>query len=444
MKGLTAYRENGFFRTAMCFFLFNAFNNSLTYFPESFVLSWAFNKPPNMKVIRTLITCSLLCAFTISHAAGIDFLPEKTWKEILAQAKKENKLVFLDAFASWCGPCKYMQSDVFTDEAVGDYFNKNFINVKIDMEKGEGVQLSEQFGLTSYPTLYFIDGDGKLLHKRVGSMEVSELLQLGADALNPSTQFYTIREMATTGNIDAATFHEWIHKAEEMEEDADSVIISYLAVTKNPRMEKEMLEIMLDHAPLNKEQIGFLFKNKEACMKLLGRTALQFNSSMQSKVTIYATNESLKDDKLDFVKMQQIIAGYFPGDAALLTRKVKIRYYAYMEEYGKSLDVLAECITSPTLKLKADDLSKLVTANLKSITSQERIDEFIKKVSAYKMLPSEATKVYHRNLCLLGLYYCKDDKTNIKLYYDKIMKDVNAPQEIKSNVKDLMKDAENK
>jgi len=428
----------------MCLFLFNAFNNSLTYFPKSFVLSWAFNKPPDMKVIRTLLTCSLLCAFTISQAAGIDFLPEKTWKEILAQAKKENKLVFLDAYASWCGPCKYMQSDVFTDEAVGTYFNKNFINVKMDMEKGEGVQLSEQFGLTSYPTLYFIDGDGKLLHKRVGSMEVSELLQLGEDALNPSTQFYTIREMAMTGNIDAVIFHEWIHKAEEMEEDADSVIISYLATTKNPRMEKEMLEIMLDHAPLNKEQIGFLFNKKQVCMKLLGRTSVQFNSSMQSKVTIYASNESFQDDKLDFVRMQQIIGLYFPADAALLTKKVKIRYYAYTEEYGKSLDVLAECITSPSLKLKADDLSNLVMANLKSITGQNRVDDFIRKVSAYKMLPAETTKVYNRNLCLLGLYYCKDDKKNMKLYYDKIMKDSNAPQEIKSKVKDIMTDAKDK
>jgi len=428
----------------MCFFVFNVINNSLTYFPKSFVLSWAFNKSTDMKLIRTFLACSLLCAFTISHATGIDFLPGKTWKEILAQAKKENKLVFLDAYASWCGPCKYMQSDVFTNEAVGNYFNTNFINVKMDMEKGEGVQLSEQFGLTSYPTLYFIDGDGKVLHKKIGSMEASELLELGEDALNPSTQFYTIRELAFTGNIDAASFHEWIHAAEGMDEDADSVIISYLAATKNPRMEKEMLEIMLDHASLNKEQIGFLFKNKEACMKLLGRTAIQFNSSMQSKVTVYASNESLQDDKLDFVKMQQIIGSYFPGEAALLTRKVKIRYYAYMEEYGKSLDVLAECISSPTLKLKADDLSKLVTANIKSITEQNRVDEFIKKVSAYKMLPTETTKVYHRNLCLLVLYYCKDYKANMKLYYDKIMKDANAPQEIKSKVKDIMKDVKDK
>jgi thiol-disulfide isomerase/thioredoxin len=397
-----------------------------------------------MKLLRTLIAFVLLCAYTTSHSAGIDFLPKKTWKEILARAKEENKIVFLDAYASWCGPCKYMQSRVFTDAEVGNYFNSNFINVKMDMEEGEGPELAEKFGLGSYPTLYFIDGDGKILHKKVGSMEASELLQLGVDAIDPSRQFYTIRENAMSGTVEAATFHKWIHEASEMDEDIDSVVISYLATTKNSRMEKDMLEIMLDHGPLNKEQIDFLFKNKEACLKLIKRTQAQFISSMQLSVTVYASNESLIGDELNFVKMQQIIGGYFPADASLMTKKVKIRYLAYKEEYKACLDLLAECITSPALKLKADDLSKLVTANIKIITEQERVDDFIKKVSAYKLLPGETTKAYQPNLCLLVLYYCKDDKAKMKLYSDKILKDANAPREIKSQVKDVMEEAKGK
>ena len=95
-----------------------------------------------MKLLRTLLICSLLFCASASFAGGIDFLHNKNWKEILAQAKKENKLIFLDAYTSWCGPCKHMQSEVFTDMAVGYYFNKNFINVKMDMEEGEGLQLS--------------------------------------------------------------------------------------------------------------------------------------------------------------------------------------------------------------------------------------------------------------------------------------------------------------
>ena len=47
-------------------------------------------------------------------------------------------MIFLDAYASWCGPCKMLQKNVFTKKAVGDFYNSKFINVKMDMEKGEG------------------------------------------------------------------------------------------------------------------------------------------------------------------------------------------------------------------------------------------------------------------------------------------------------------------
>ena len=64
-----------------------------------------------------------------------------------------------------------------------------------------------------------------------------------------------------------------------------------------------------------------LFKNKEACLKLVNRTADAFNSAMQARVTVYATNESLHDEQFDFVKMQKIVQTYFPAEAALVTRK---------------------------------------------------------------------------------------------------------------------------
>jgi thiol-disulfide isomerase/thioredoxin len=383
--------------------------------------------------------------FLTSQAGGIDFLHDKKWNEILTQAKKENKLIFLDAYASWCGPCKYMQSDVFTDMAVGYYYNKYFINIKMDMEEGEGVALAEQLGVRSYPTLLFINGDGQVVHKKIGSMEAGEFLQLGEDALNPKRQFYTSREKALTGDLSAEDFHQWIHDATEMEEDVDSVITAYLQKTKSPGMNKDMLAIMLDHASLNKEQIAFLFDNKDSCIRILGRTGDKFNASMQSRVAVYATNESLSEDKFDFDKFQQIAKSYFPTEAALMTKKVKIRYYNYTEEYAKSLDELASCITSPTLNLKVGDLSDLITQNIKTITEQKRLDEFIQKVSLYKLSPAESSsKAYLKNLPLFVLYYCKDDKVNMKTYSDKIMKDTNAPDQIKSKVQEFLEEARGK
>lgn len=81
-----------------------------------------------------------LTAFVISiysfSQARMKF-EEPDFKTVLAKAEKENKLVFFDAYAVWCGPCKLMVKNIFPLETVGDFYNANFINVKIDMEKGE-------------------------------------------------------------------------------------------------------------------------------------------------------------------------------------------------------------------------------------------------------------------------------------------------------------------
>lgn len=109
---------------------------------------------------------------------GIQFT-EASWKDILKKAKAEKKIIFLDAYASWCGPCKLLQKNVFTQKTVGDLYNNRFINVKMDMEKGEGPALSQVYPLEAYPTLLFIDGNGRVLKKIVGLQTPENLIAIG-------------------------------------------------------------------------------------------------------------------------------------------------------------------------------------------------------------------------------------------------------------------------
>mgnify|MGYP006173249441 FL=1 len=116
---------------------------------------------------RLLVACLLLMVFS-ANAAEIKFLENPTWTTVLEQAKKENKIIFLDAYATWCGPCKQMDAETYTNQAVVDYYNANFINVKYDMEKGEGAMLADRYYVSAYPNLVFINPDGVMLHKGVG------------------------------------------------------------------------------------------------------------------------------------------------------------------------------------------------------------------------------------------------------------------------------------
>ena len=111
-------------------------------------------------------------------AGGISFI-EGDWEKTLAKAKVEKKLIFVDAYATWCGPCKKLQNEVFPDATVGTYFNKNYINITIDVEKGQGVEFAQKYGVEVLPTLYITDDNGNPITYTKGYMSASDLLKFG-------------------------------------------------------------------------------------------------------------------------------------------------------------------------------------------------------------------------------------------------------------------------
>ena len=116
------------------------------------------------------------------QAQGIEFF-HGTWAEALEKAKVEEKIIFVDAYAKWCGPCKRMAKNVFTHPPVGEYYNANFVNLKLDMEESESADFKKSFRASAYPTLFFIDANGELIKKVIGGRNNQDFLQLGKDII---------------------------------------------------------------------------------------------------------------------------------------------------------------------------------------------------------------------------------------------------------------------
>ncbi len=113
---------------------------------------------------------------------GIQFF-EGSWQEALIKAKAENKPIFMDIYATWCGPCKMLKKKTFSDKDAGTYFNANFINLSFNGEAGEGEMLANKFKITGYPSLIVLNSNGKLIHLQTGYLSANELIAFGKQAL---------------------------------------------------------------------------------------------------------------------------------------------------------------------------------------------------------------------------------------------------------------------
>ena len=108
-----------------------------------------------------------------------------TLEEAKVMAKESGKLIFIDCYTDWCGPCRRMAATSFKDEKVANMFNKNFINLKVEMEKNpDGRNIARQYKINAYPTLLFINSEGKLVKKAIGLHKSNHLIQLANNVLD--------------------------------------------------------------------------------------------------------------------------------------------------------------------------------------------------------------------------------------------------------------------
>lgn len=99
-----------------------------------------------------------LLGLPIQGQKSIKFNTASTLEELKLKAKKENKLIFIDVYTTWCGLCQYLSKEDFTDTKVASYVNEHFINAKVNAEdEKEGAKIAEMYGVQCYPNLLFID-----------------------------------------------------------------------------------------------------------------------------------------------------------------------------------------------------------------------------------------------------------------------------------------------
>jgi len=117
---------------------------------------------------------------------GIAFI-EDNWDLARKNAKTGKRPIFVDAYATWCGPCKLLKTTTFKDEATAAFFNDHFINLSLNVEKGKGPDLATSWKIQGLPTLLVLDASGKVLGQSVGYLKAEDLLAWGKQVLAESS-----------------------------------------------------------------------------------------------------------------------------------------------------------------------------------------------------------------------------------------------------------------
>lgn len=147
--------------------------------------------------IKTLF---LSLVISTSVSAQIQFEDNVPFQQVLNRSKSENKLIFIDCYTTWCGPCKWLVSNVFSDKKLGEIYNSQFVNYKLDMEKGEGLDLAKKFGVQAYPTLLWLNENEEVVYRIVGTNTIESFLGYASSLKDDENHFPSMVKKFEAGN----------------------------------------------------------------------------------------------------------------------------------------------------------------------------------------------------------------------------------------------------
>lgn len=311
----------------------------------------------------------IFSGFVKAQQGGIQF-EHGSWQEMKERARKENKLIFVDFYTEWCGPCLAMAEEVFPLMEVGNFYNTHFVNVKIDAEKGEGKTLREKYRVVSYPTFLFIDPkSGEIIHRSSSRQDAETFLFTGKSAVTPILRSPYLEKEYTLGNRSRELLGDYmdylasVYKREQVEK----LVQEYIALPDFSLEKPGDWKVFIQHiGGISSSQFREVVRNKGQYVTLFGMEEVdrklykEFNFS------------------LDLEALEQ--APDFQGKSFLL-KKNKAEKYLRNKEYEAAIPLLDALMVDP-MDFK-EELCHYLKFTARSALYGEHPDFWLKKCAEY-------------------------------------------------------------
>jgi len=252
---------------------------------------------------------------------GVHFIHRLTnWSDIVKQAQNQNKYIFVDCYTTWCGPCKYVSTKVFPQKNVGDFYNKNFLCVSLQMDEtpkdNEDIidsravanSVNEMYPITAYPTFLIFNKYGILVHKFIGAGNDTFMIKKAKDALDENKQYYPLFDKYKEGTKDTLFLYNLINAANDVGVKTDIYLLLYLQSIKNLFTQENGNLLLNNIQKIN--SIGFdeLFNNREIWEKIINKEKL--NDRLMYLIGSEITKEYIFEFSNKLVNEEKIISEY--------------------------------------------------------------------------------------------------------------------------------------
>jgi len=304
--------------------------------------------------VLTLISLFVIAAISLD-AQGISFF-KGTWEEALEEAKKQDKIIFVDAYAVWCGPCKRMSKNVFPHDKVGKFYNKNFINMKLDMERGEGLKFRKQYPVSAFPTLFYIDYTGELVMKVKGAQDVDGFIKLGENALKKIDRSGIYAEAYEKGDRDPELIYNYVKALNKAGKPSLKIANEYVRSQKNLNTPENLKFLLEAASQADSRLFNLMIEHRKQIEAVTSREAVQTRILDASRATADKAIEFKSKDLLS--EAHDVMKKHYPEMAKSFVYQTEMGYCLSQGEVNSYLDA-CKSYAKKVLKNDPDELSTL-------------------------------------------------------------------------------------
>lgn len=310
--------------------------------------------------MKRIFSIVLFIPLFVYAQEGIRFEEGLSWNQVLQKAKAENKFIFVDCYATWCGPCKYMDRETYPNNEVGKFFNEKFVSVKIQMDTSatdndftkrwynDANMIMQEYKVKAFPTFLFFSSNGQIVHKDVGAFGPEHLITVGADALNPNRQYYTALFKYQRNELDTAYMKNLARKIKAVESDpqlAYKIANDFLNRLKFDELfTKDNIQFMFQFTNNSKDKGFEIFKNSS---KRISETDERVSESDCK----YFVLEIIKNEEIaPYTKAKK-------GKPDWKKIETSLKKYGALGEEAFTLyqpGILFKCEIEPALKINSD------------------------------------------------------------------------------------------